>query len=79
MNDERMTLTIDPGGTGHCLYGELIDLQALGTLECRRASHIEFDAESQEWQVLTPDRQTVLFASLKRSICEAWEQSHLTE
>ncbi|MFO7821782.1 MAG: hypothetical protein R6V56_07015 [Lentisphaeria bacterium] len=45
MNDERMMLTIDPDGTGHCLYGERIDLQTLGTLECRRASHIEFDAE----------------------------------
>jgi hypothetical protein len=71
-----MTLTIDPDGTGHCLYDELIDLHALGTLECQRASHIEFDSETQRWQVLTPDRKTVLFSAVHRTHCLAWEKTH---
>jgi hypothetical protein len=74
---ETMTLTFDQDGTGHCLYGEMIDLQALGRLECRRASHIEFDAESQQWQVLSPDCKNILFSSPRRLDCQAWEQAHL--
>lgn len=73
-----LKVTFDTDGTGHCLYGELIDLRAVGTLECRRASHIEFDAGSQQWQVLTPDRGTVLFSSPFRRECETWEHDHLT-
>jgi len=73
----QMVLTIDPDGTGHCLYSELIDLYAIGTMECRRASHIEFEARTQEWQVLTPERDSVLFCHRSRSVCEAWEHAHL--
>jgi hypothetical protein len=72
-----MVLTFDNDGNGHCLYGELVDLRAIGTLSCRRASHIEFDEESQQWQVLSPDRQTVLFHDSSRTVCEDWEHDHL--
>ena len=41
-----MNLTFDREGTGHCLYTEAIPLQSLGTLEVRRATHIEFTTES---------------------------------
>ena len=72
-----MVLTFDQEGTGHCLYGELLDLRAIGTLACRRASHIEFDEGSQEWRVLSPDRQRVLFRSPSRQACLDWEQDNL--
>lgn len=76
MNRE-MSLTIDPDGTGHCLYNELIDLRAIGTIECRRASHIEFDGDTQRWRVLSADGRHVLFCHRSRSRCEAWEHRHL--
>jgi hypothetical protein len=38
-----ITLIIDPAGQGHCLYAEVIDLQAIGTLHIARASHLEPD------------------------------------
>jgi hypothetical protein len=72
-----MVLTFDKKGNGHCLYGELVDLRAIGTLSCRRASHIEFDEETQQWQALSPDRQTVLFHDPLRTVCEDWEHDHL--
>jgi len=72
-----MVLTVGHDGTVRCLYGELIDLRVLGTLSCERASHIEFDEGSQQWQVLSPDRQTMLFHHPSRAICEAWEHDHL--
>jgi hypothetical protein len=72
-----MVLTFDQEGTGHCLYGELLDLRSIGTLACRRASHIEFEEESQQWRVLSPDRQRVLFTNVSRQACLDWEASHL--
>jgi len=72
-----MVLTFDQEGTGHCLYGELLDLRAIGTLACRRASHIEFEEETQKWRVLSPDRQRVLFTNPSRTVCEEWERDNL--
>ena len=77
MSGQRLVLTIDADGTGHCLYGELLDLRVLGTLSCRRASHIEFEEESQEWRVLSPDRHRVLFTNASRQACLDWEANHL--
>ena len=36
-----MDLVIQPDGTVRTIYDETIDLRAIGTLEIRRASHVE--------------------------------------
>jgi hypothetical protein len=36
-----MQLVIDPQGTAHCVYGEEIELHALGNLAITRGSHVE--------------------------------------
>jgi hypothetical protein len=38
-----MNLYFRPNGTAQCLYGENISLAALGTLDIKRASHVEPD------------------------------------
>ena len=38
-----MQLMIDPSGTLRCVYGELIELSTIGSLEISRASHVEPD------------------------------------
>jgi len=43
-----MQLVISPDGLARCLYGEVIDLQKLGTLKISRASHVEPD-DSGQW------------------------------
>ncbi len=73
----RLVLTVGPDGGGRCLYSELIDLRTLGVIDCRRASRIEFDAEKQQWQVLAPDSDRVLFRHASRAACLDWEQTHL--
>ncbi len=40
-----MQLVIQPGGVVRCVYGEAIDLEALGRLTVERASHVEPDAD----------------------------------
>ena len=49
-----MRLRVDPGGRVTCVYGEAIDLAALGTLAIRRASHVEPDDQGQWWSDLGP-------------------------
>jgi hypothetical protein len=44
-----MQLIIDPRGKVRCLYGEAIDLTALGTVSIQRASHVEPDQSGQWW------------------------------
>ncbi|MBY0528012.1 MAG: hypothetical protein K2R98_31735 [Gemmataceae bacterium] len=42
-----MLLRIEPNGLVRCLYGEEIELRALGALTIRRASHVEPDDEGR--------------------------------
>jgi hypothetical protein len=44
-----MQLVINPQGIVQCLYGETIDLAALGSLAITRASHVEPDADGCWW------------------------------
>jgi hypothetical protein len=49
-----MRLTVEPDGTVRCVYGEAIDLAALGAVSIRRASHVEPDAAGHWWADLAP-------------------------
>jgi hypothetical protein len=49
-----MQLVINPQGIVQCLYGETIDLAALGSLTITRASHVEPDADGCWWADLAP-------------------------
>ena len=44
-----MELLINCKGEVRCLYGEAIDLRALGVLSIQRASHVEPDSNGQWW------------------------------
>lgn len=65
-------LTIDQQGTVTGLYTELIDLRQLGRLEITRATTIEFNPATQEWDV-TDAGGVSLFSDASRSRCLAWE------
>lgn len=77
MEKPAMTIDFDTDGVGHCLYGESIDLQSLGSLHMQRASHIEFNETTQQWEVLPPDGGIPMFSHPSRSQCLAWEHEHL--
>jgi hypothetical protein len=76
-----MQMVIDPQGGIRCLYGEAIDLAALGTLSIQRASHVEPDAEGQWWADLAPVGGPVLGPFDRRSAALAaesqWLEAHL--
>jgi hypothetical protein len=71
-----LVLTVDPHGAGSCLYSEVIDLQSIGPLEIQRASHIEFNNATQQWEVKNL-RGNVLFFATTRTACVEWEQQSL--
>jgi hypothetical protein len=68
-------ITFNETGAGTCLYTELIDLNSIGQLEVTRATSIEFNQATQQWEVKDVDSK-ILFAHSSRSLCLAWEQQH---
>jgi len=71
-----ITITFDRNGIGSCLYTELIDLAAIGPLQIRRATNIEFNNTTQFWEV-KDTKGKLLFFSRSRAVCHAWEAEHI--
>jgi len=67
-------LKFKPDGTAAGLYTELIPLDEIGKLEITRASTIEFNNSSQQWEVKVDGQ--VLYRHRSRAICLAWESQH---
>mgnify|MGYP007046971148 CR=1 FL=1 len=72
-----MKLTFDTGGTVSGLYGEEIDLRSLGPLAIRRATNIEFNDTTQQWEVRGIKDNQPLFAHPSRAACLQWEVENL--
>jgi hypothetical protein len=66
-------LHFNPDGTGAGLYTESIDLKQIGTLEVVRASEIEFNDTTQQWEVFDYNGRQV-FADPSREACLRWER-----
>ena len=69
-------LTFDADGHGHCLHTDAIPLQSIGTLHVERATSIEFNPATQEWDV-TDASGAILCSDASRSRCLGWELQHL--
>ncbi len=72
----KTTIQFNPDGTAHCLWTDAIPLHELGRLEITRASNIEFNNTSQQWEV-KDRRGKVRFIARSRSACLEWEQQNL--
>ena len=68
-------LTFDVDGVVRCLHTDAIPLQALGTLTVQRATTIEFNASTQQWEVKDA-AGVILHSDPSRSRCLAWEAEH---
>ena len=72
-----MQLVIEPGGRVRCIYGEAIDLAALGTPAITRASHVEPDGQGRWLVDLSPCEGPLLGPFAFRSQALAAEHSWL--
>jgi hypothetical protein len=72
-----MRIVIDSRGMVRCVYGESIDLSAIGQMSIERASHVEPDAQSRWWADLVAVGGPILGPFLRRSEALASEQTWL--
>lgn len=60
-------------GSGSGVYTEVIDLQEIGSLQVDRASRVEFNGHTQQWEV--SDLSGIrLFTHPSRQRCLEWER-----
>lgn len=72
-----MQLVVQPNGSLKCVYGEAIDLHALGDLNITRGSHVEPDSHGQWFADLSPASGPCLGPFSKRSEALAAESDWL--
>ena len=71
-------LHFQPDGTGAGLYTEVIDLQQIGALDVSRASEIEFNPDTQQWEVFDYTGVRV-FTDPSREACLRWEREYFNQ
>ena len=75
-----MQLVIQPDGSLKCVYGEAIDLNALGQVSISRGSHVEPDSTGQWLADLSPVSGPCLGPFPARSLAldaeVAWLEAH---
>lgn len=72
----KRTITFELDGTARCLWTEAVPLHELGRLEIQRASAIEFQPLTQQWEVrLASNPDAVAFSHPSRETCLEWERN----
>lgn len=77
MNPTGMNILVLPDGTARCVYGEAIDLAALGEPTVARASQVEPDAGGRWRADLSPVGGPMLGPFVRRSDALAAEAAWL--
>jgi hypothetical protein len=72
-----MQLVIESGGVVRCVYGEEINLAALGSPAIMRASHVEPDQQGRWWADMGPVNGPRLGPYNRRNEALAAEQTWL--
>ena len=72
-----MTITFSPNATASCLHTDVIPLQSLGHCRTHRASWIDFNETTQEWEVrFDPHALDCSYSNASRQNCLDWEREY---
>ncbi len=73
-------LTFHPDGTVGALWTDALPLGELGPMTVRRASWIDFNEHTQQWEVrFDPHADNAEFSHASRAECLRWEQETLNQ
>ncbi len=72
----NITIQFNRNGTARCLWTDAISLHELGRLAITRATDIEFNNATQQWEVIDT-KGSVRFFARSRATCLEWEQENL--
>lgn len=76
----NVVIQITASGIVRCLWTEAVDLAAIGSLDVQRASNVEFNTDSQLWEVRLADNPDhVAYTNPSRAACIAWEIETINE
>ena len=70
-----LAISFKTDGTAQCLWTEALNLRELGKLESHRATNIEFNNTTQQWEVRDSENQ-LLHTNPSRDECLAWERQY---
>jgi hypothetical protein len=72
-----MTITFHSDASASCLHTDAIPLQSIGHCRTHRASWIDFNENTQEWEVrFDPGDAPVAFSHPSRQTCLDWEREY---
>ena len=78
MKNTEHVITFAPDGTARSLWTEALPLRELGQLEIQRASTVEFNAATQQWEArLTSNPEAAAFSHPSRETCLQWERNSI--
>ena len=73
----EIVIQFDADGQGLALHTDFIPLAELGRLDVRRASRVEFNGASQQWEVTLTGEPGASFSNTSRAVCLDWETETL--
>jgi hypothetical protein len=75
--DTEFILQVHPDGRRFAIYSDKLPLQELGHITTKRASNVEHNDKTQEWEVTLIGEETPRFANKSRQECIKWEVAHI--
>ena len=71
-----MTFKIS-GDTIRTVYSDAVDLDSMGDVRVKRASHVEYNHRRKAWEVRWAGKQAVAYRNKSRAACIDWEVAKL--
>lgn len=74
---EEIVIQFHPDGRRFAVHTEEIPLAQLGRLTAKRASQVEFNGDTQKWEVTLEGESAPRFSHASRKECIRWEIAHI--
>ena len=73
MKNQGITIAFKPDGSAQCVWRDEIPRLRLGKLSVKRASNVEFNEATEEWEVRLVGSTEVIHSEPTRAGAIAWE------